>query len=279
MSMLIQKGTRILIQGITTTEGRKHTSNMLECKVEIVAGVTPGRYGQEVMGVPVYDKVSEALKRHKVDVSVIFVPKNAVFSAVTEAIQEGIPFIIIITEGISVTETIKLKNVAQEKGITLLGPGSAGILIPGYCKVGIISNEYVLKGEVGVVTRKKDNDKLICQSLFKEEIGESAIVSLGGDDIIGSGFIEILQLFEEDENTQVVVIGGETKGRLEEDAARYIQESGYSKPVIAYLFEREKNPETAMEKEKLFRDAGVTVVDDIWEIGQIIKEATTEEEE
>ncbi len=278
MSILIKKDTRILIQGITTTEGRQNTSLMLESKAEIVAGVTPGRYGQEVMGVPVYDKVNEALKKHKVDISVIFVPKNFVLSAATESIQEKIPLIIIVTGDIPVTETIKIKNMAQKNGITLIGPGSAGILIPGICKAGIISSEYTLKGVTGVVTRSKKNEKYICQSLFKEEIGESAIVSLGGDDIIGTGFIETLKTFEEDENTQVVIIGGETKGRLEEDAARYIQETGYSKPVIAYLFDREKNIENAMEKEKLFIDAGVTVTQDVWEIGQIIKEATIEEE-
>ena len=279
MSILIQKESRILIQGITTTEGRQHTSLMLESKAEIVAGVSPGRYGQEVMGVPVYDKVSEAVRRHEVDVSVIFVPKNAVLQAAGEAIQEGIPLIIVVTGEIPVTETIKIKNMAQKNKIRLLGPGSSGILIPGRSKAGIISSEYVLKGEVGVITRSKENEKAICQSLYKEEIGESAIVSLGGDDIIGMGFVEALELFGDDDETQVVVIGGETKGRVEDDAARFIKEKGYPKPVIAYIFQRERNPENAREKELLFNEAGVTVVDDIWEIGQIIKESTVEEEE
>jgi succinyl-CoA synthetase alpha subunit len=170
-----------------------------------------------------------------------------------------------------------MKTLAQEKGAIIIEPGSSGLLIPGHCKAGTLSNEYIIKGEVGVITRSKGNEKQICQSLYKEEIGESAIISLGGDTIIGTGYIEILQALEEDENTQVVVIGGETTGRLEEDAARYIQESGYPKPVIAYIFDKDKNPEIAVEKEKMFRDAGVTVVEDIWEIGQIIKEATEEE--
>ena len=278
MSILIERDTRILIQGITTTEGRQHTSLMLESKAEIVAGVSPGRYGQEVMGVPVYDKVSEAVKRHKVDVSVVFVPKNAVLQAVGEAIQETIPLIIIVTGEIPATETIKMKGAAQKKGIRLLGPASAGILIPGRSKAGIISGEYVLRGVVGVVTRSKDAEKQVCQSLYKEEIGESAIVSLGGDDVIGIDFVEVLERFEEDEETQVVVIGGETKGKLEEDAARYIKEKGYSKPIIAYIFHRDRNPEYARNKEVMLSEAGVTVVDDIWEIGQIIKESTVEEE-
>jgi succinyl-CoA synthetase alpha subunit len=278
MSILIKRTSRILIQGITTTEGRQHTSSMLEYKAEIVAGVSPGRYGQEVMGVPVYDKVSEAVKKHKIDLSVIFVPRNAVLSAAEEAIREDIPLIFIITGDIPVTETIKIKNKAQEKNIMVVGPGSAGITVPSEGKVGVIINEYVSKGEVGIITRTRGNENLICQSLYKEEIGESAIVSLGGDEIIGTGYIEILKMFENDENTQVVVIGGEAKGRLEEDAARYLQESGYSKPVIAYIFNREKNEEIANTKEKMFREAGVNVVDDIWEIGQIIKDATVEEE-
>ncbi len=277
MSVLIDRTTRILVQGITTAEGRQHTSLMLEYKAEVVAGVTPGRYGQEVMGVPVYDKVSEAVKRHKIDISVMFVPRNSVLNASIEAINENIPLLLIVTGDIPVTETIKIKNAAREKGVTVIGPGSAGILVPDESKAGIISNEYISTGEVGIISRTKDNEKHICQSLYKEEIGVSAIVSLGGDDIIGTGFIEILKMLEDDENTQVVVMGGDTKGRLEEDAARYIQETGYSKPVIAFIFNKENNPDIAAEKEKMFREAGVTVVEDIWEIGQTIKEATIEE--
>jgi succinyl-CoA synthetase alpha subunit len=277
MSILIDKTTRILVQGITTIEGRQHTSLMLENKSEIVAGVSPGRYGQEVMGVPVYDKVSEAVKRHPVDLSVIFVPKNSVLQAALEAMEEGIKTLVIVTGEIPVTETLKMKSFAKKKGVMIFGPGSAGVLIPGVCKVGTLTNEYVLKGEVGVIARTKGNEKKICQSLYKEEIGASAIVSLGGEDIIGMGFDDLLEFFEDDEQTQIVVIGGETAGRMEEDAARYVAESNYPKPVIAYIFDKEKNPETANEKEKALRESGITVVEDIWEIGQIIKESTVEE--
>ncbi len=277
MSIIFKRATRIMVQGITTTEGRQHTALMLESKSEVVAGVSPGRYGQEVMGVPVYDKVSEVVKRHKIDVSVVFVPKNAAASAALEAIQENIPIIIICTAGIPVTETIKIKNSAAQKNCTLIGPGSAGIFIPGQSKAGTVSNEYIMNGDVAIVARSIGNEKKLCQSLFKEELGESAVISLGGADIIGTGYIEILQAIEEDENTEIVVIGGETKGRLEEDAARFIKDSGYSKPVIVYIFGREANPTGAQEKEQLFQDAGVMVVEDIWEIGQIIKESTVEE--
>jgi succinyl-CoA synthetase alpha subunit len=277
MSILLKKDTRVLVQGITTMEGRQHTSLMLENKVEVIAGVSPGRYGQEVMGVPVFDKVSEAVGRHPADLSVIFVPKNAVLQAAIEAVEAGIPDIIIVTGEIPVTETIKIKSSAEKKGAMVIGPGSAGVLVPGVGKVGTLSNEYVLKGDVGVIGRTRGNEKKLCQSLYKEEIGESVIVSLGGDDIIGSGFTDILELFGEDEKTQIVVIGGENTGRLEEDAARYIQEQSFAKPVIAFIFDKEKNPTSAAEKEKMFREAGVTVVEDIWEIGQIIKESTVEE--
>lgn len=277
MSILLTKETRVLVQGITTMEGRQHTSLMLENKVEVVAGVSPGRYGQEVMGVPVFDKVSEAVGKHPADLSVIFVPKNAVLQAAIEAVEAGIPDIIIVTGEIPVTETIKIKTSAEKKGAMVIGPGSAGVLVPGVGKVGTLSNEYVLNGDVAVIGRTKGNEKKLCQSLYKEEIGESVIVSLGGDDIIGSGFTDILELFAEDEKTQIVVIGGENTGRLEEDAARYIQEQAFAKPVIAYIFDKEKNPATAAEKEKMFREAGATVVEDIWEIGQIIKESTVEE--
>jgi succinyl-CoA synthetase alpha subunit len=277
MSILLKRASRILVQGITTTEGRQHTSLMLESKSEVVAGVSPGRYGQEVMGVPVYDKVSEAVKRHRVDLSIIFVPKNSVLSAALESINGGIKLIIICTGEIPVTETLKIKKAAQEKDCTVLGPGSAGIFVPGESKAGIISSEYVLTGDVAVITRTAGNEKKICQSLFKEELGESAVISLGGEDIIGSGYVEMLNELDGDPKTEVIVLGGETKGRLEEDAARFIQESGYAKPIITYLFDREVDASTAAEKERLLREAGVTVVDDIWEIGQIIKEATVEE--
>jgi len=277
MSSIIDRSTRILVQGITTTEGRQYTSQMLEYKAEVVAGVSPGRYGQEVMGVPVYDKVNEAIKRHRVDASVIFVPKNAVLSAACEAIDQGIPLIIIITRGIPVTDTIKIKTRAQKKGATVLGPGSAGILIPEVSKAGIISTEYVTKGVAGVITRSAGNEVPVCQSLYKEEVGESAIVSLGGEEIIGTGYVEILQEMEKDDSTQVVVIGGEVKGKLEEDAARYIKDSSYSKPIIAYIFNRELNHKASEQKIEMFKKSGVTVVEDIWEIGQIIKESTVEE--
>jgi len=265
------------VQGITTTEGRQHTALMLESKSEVVAGVSPGRYAQEVMGVPVYDKVSEAVKRHRVDLSIIFVPRNAVLSAALDSINEGLKLIIICTDDIPVTETLKIKKAAQEADCTIIGPGSAGILVPGESKAGIISSEYVLPGDVAIITRTAGNEKKICQSLYKEELGESVVISLGGADIIGSGYIEMLEELDEDPRTEIIVLGGETKGRLEEDAARFVQDSGYSKPIIAYLFDTETDPTTAAEKEKLLREAGVTVVDDIWEIGQIIKEATVEE--
>lgn len=278
MSLLIKRPTRILVQGITTTEGRQNTSSMLEYKAEVVAGVSPGKYGQEVMGVPVYDKVSEAVKRHQVDLSVVFVPKNAVVNAVLEAAGEHIPLIIVCTEGISVPETLKLKNQAREEGSTILGPGSTGILVPGETKAGFVSGEYVQKGEVAVVARTMGNENKLCQSLYKEELGESIVVSLGGGDIIGTGYVEVLEELREESNTEVVVIGGELTSRLEEDAARFISESDYPFAVLAYLFDREKNPEAAQEKERVLREAGVTVADDIWEIGQIIKEAMEMEE-
>jgi len=276
MAILLNRETRVLVQGITTIEGRQNTNLMLEYKSEIVAGVSPGKYGQEIMGVPVYDKVSEAVKKHKIDMSVIFVPRSAVLSASIESINARIPIIVIITDDVHVTEIIKIKKLAEENGVMILGPGSSGILNPGTSKVGSISNEYTLKGNAGVITRTKGNENFICQSLFKEEIGESTIVSLGGGDIIGTGYIEILKMFENDDETEVIVIGCETKGRMEEDAARFIKGSRYSKPILAYIFDKEKNSEIAIEKEKIMWDAGVTVVDDIWEIGHLIEESTEE---
>lgn len=277
MSLIIKRPTRILIQGITTTEGRQNTSSMLEYKAEVVAGVSPGRYGQEVMGVPVYDKVSEAAKRHSIDASIVFVPRNAVVNAVLESLEEKIPLVIVCTEGMSVTEILKLKNKARAEGCMLLGPGSAGILNPGESKAGIISTEYAQKGEIAVIARTIGNENKLCQSLYKEELGESLVISLGGGDITGTGYVEILETLKDHPDTEAVVLGGEVSSRLEEDAARYIQETDYPLAVLAYIFDAEKNPETAQEKERVLREAGVTVVDDIWEIGQIIKEATEEE--
>lgn len=276
MSILINRRTRILIQGITTSEGRRYTSAMLEYKAEIVAGVSPGRYGQEVMGVPVYDKVSEALKRHGIDVSIIFVPKNSATDAAREAIESGIKLVIIVTGGIPVTETLKLKNMAREKGATLIGPGSSGILVPDETKAGKIEIEYVLPGSVAVITRTAGRENEIMKSLYKEEIGESIIVSLGGEMIVGTDYVDVLYELKDDPKTQAIVIGGEIGGKMEEDAARFVKETKYQKPVLAYLFDSETNPDAANEKINLFSKAGITVVEDIWEIGQLIKESTVE---
>jgi len=276
MSILINRRTKILVQGITTSEGRRYTSSMLEYKAEIVAGVSPGRYGQEVMGVPVYDKVNEAIKRHDIDVSVIFVPKNPAADAAREAIENGIKLVIIVTGGIPVTETLKLKNMARENNAALLGPGSSGILVPGETKAGKIEIEYVLPGSVAVITRTAGRENEIMKSLFKEEIGESVIVSLGGEMIVGTDYVDVLTELKDDPKTQAIVIGGEIGGKMEEDAARFVKDTKYPKPVLAYLFDSDTNPDAANEKINLFSKAGITVVEDIWEIGQLIKESTEE---
>ena len=235
MSILVDSETRLLVQGITGSEGSFHTKRMLQYGTEVVAGVTPGKGGQEVEGVPVYDSVDEALKEHpEINASIIFVPARFAPDAILEAADARIPLIVTITEGIPVHEMLRVYHLLKLYGVRLIGPNCPGVISPGKAKVGIMPGEVFTPGPVGIVSRSGTLTYEIASHLSRAEIGQSTVVGIGGDPIVGSSFVDILELFAEDPETELVVLVGEIGGTAEEEAARFAAEN-LKKPMVAYI--------------------------------------------
>ncbi|HDN80385.1 MAG TPA: succinate--CoA ligase subunit alpha [Chloroflexi bacterium] len=286
MSILVNKHTRLLVQGITGREGRFHTRKMLEYGTNVVAGVTPGRGGEWVEGVPVFDTVKEAIKATEPNTSIIYVPAPFAPDAIYEAADAGIPLIVCITEGIPVQEMIKVKNYLKEKGVRLIGPNCPGVITPGEAKVGIMPGHIHIPGPVGVVSRSGTLTYEVVNALTRRGLGQSTAVGIGGDPVIGTDFIEILSMFEEDPQTEAVVLIGEIGGRDEERAAEFIA-SEMTKPVVAFVAGRTAPPGkrmghagaiieggtgTAQEKIAAFEAVGVKVASHPEEVSEIIEE-------
>jgi len=234
MSILIDERTRVLVQGITGGEGSFHTRRMIEYGTRIVAGVTPGKGGSSLDGVPIYNSVEEVVSRDQIDASVIFVPARFAPDAIIEAADAGIGLIVCITERIPMHEMLKVYHMLRHRGTRLIGPNCPGLISPGKAKLGIMPGDVFTPGPVGVVSRSGTLTYEIAAQLSRVGLGQSTVVGIGGDPIIGSSFIDILKLFEEDPETELVVLVGEIGGRDEEEAAEFIsQEMG--KPVIAYI--------------------------------------------
>lgn len=246
MGILVNKDTKVIVQGITGRQGQFHTKLMLEYGTKIVAGITPGKGGTEVQGIPVYDTVAEAVHEHKANASIIFVPAPLAASAALEALEGGIKVIVIITEHIPVRDTIKVVSYAKHLGATIIGPNTPGIITPGECKIGIMPHHVFKPGNVGIVSRSGTLSYEIAASLTRSGIGQSTCIGIGGDPIVGMNFVDVLRLFEEDPHTEAVVIVGEVGGNLEEVAAEYIVKEGYSKPVVAFIAGRHVPPEKRM---------------------------------
>lgn len=276
MSIIINRGSRVIVQGITGNEGRFHTASMLSYGTQIVAGVTPGKEGQQVEGVPVYDTVAVAVNGHRADTSILFVPARSARDAVLEAIEAGITNLVVITEGIPQRDAIEFVARAEKRGsITIIGPNCPGIISPGHrIKVGIMPDHIFSPGGVGIVSRSGTLTYEIAWHLSHADLGQSTCVGIGGDAIIGLDYIKILDMFRDDEETESVVLIGEIGGNAEELAARYIAETEYAKPVVAYIAGRLAPPGkrmghagaivmgdsgTAESKAKAFTDAGVSV--------------------
>lgn len=247
MSILINENTKVIVQGITGRDGSFHTKEMLKYGTKIVAGVTPGKKGTYVENVPVYNTVEEALKETGADTSVIFVPAQFAPDAIYEAIDTGINLIICITEGIPIHEMIKVIHYlkSSKKNARLIGPNCPGIISPGKCKVGILPSRIFKKGNIGVVSRSGTLTYEIVYHLSSANFGQSTVIGLGGDPILGSTFIDILQLFEEDDQTEAIVLIGEIGGSDEEEAAKFIKEN-ISKPVVAFIAGKTAPPEKRM---------------------------------
>jgi succinyl-CoA synthetase alpha subunit len=234
MSILIDEQTAVLIQGITGSEGSFHTQRMREYQTQVVAGVTPGKGGGSLDGIPIYDTVLEAATRHRVDATAIFVPARYASDAILEAIDAGIPLIVCITEGIPLHQMLQVYEIVSSRGVRLIGPNCPGLLSVDRSKIGIIPDHIFCPGPVGVVSRSGTLTYEIVDQLTKAGIGQTTAVGIGGDPVIGSSFTDILELFEDDPETRLVVMVGEIGGSDEEQAAEFISEH-MSKPVIAYI--------------------------------------------
>lgn len=286
MGILVNKDTRVMVQGITGREGRLHARMMLEYGTKVVAGVTPGKGGETVEGVPVFNTAREVLKEFAVDASILFVPAAHAKDALIEACDAGIKLIACITEGIPVHDVIKAGAYLKERGTTLIGPNTPGIIVPGECKIGIMPGYIFRKGLVGIASRSGTLTYEAVYQLTKEGIGQSACIGIGGDPVTGLSFVDVLRLFEGDPETERVLMIGEIGGTSEEEAAEFIKKM--SKPVFAYIagisapFGKRmghagaiisSGDGAAMEKIESLKGAGVTLIRNPARIGRTVAEA------
>ena len=234
MSILVDKATRLLVQGITGGEGSFHTQRCIEYGTKVVAGVTPGKGGNQILGVPVYNNVERAVAETEANASIIFVPPAFAADAIMEATDASIPLIVCITEGIPVMDMVKVHSYLKGKSTRLIGPNCPGVISPGKCKVGIMVGEIHLPGNVGVVSRSGTLTYDVVAQLTGLGIGQSTCVGIGGDALPGSTFVDILKLFNVDNDTKAVVLVGEIGGTFEQEAAEFIK-GEMTKPVVAFV--------------------------------------------
>lgn len=232
--MIVDAQTRVIVQGITGHQGRAHTKAMLEFGTDVVAGVTPGRGGDRVEEVPVYDSVREAVEQHDADASVMFVPAPAAKDSALEALEAGVKVVVLITEHVPVHDAMVVAQFARLKGATVIGPNCPGIAVPGRTKLGIMPNQIFLEGSVGVVSRSGTLTYEVVNSLTEAGLGQSTCLGIGGDPVVGMSFVDALRRFEEDDRTDEVVLIGEIGGSAEEEAAEFIR-AHVGKPVVAYI--------------------------------------------
>jgi len=234
VSILVDKGTRLLVQGITGGEGSFHTQRCIEYGTKVVAGVTPGKGGNQILGVSVYNSVERAVAEAETNASMVFVPPAFAADAIMEAIDVGVPLIVCITEGIPVMDMVKVHSYLKGKATRLIGPNCPGVISPGKCKVGIMVGEIHLPGNVGVVSRSGTLTYDVVAQLTSLGIGQSTCVGIGGDALPGSTFVDVLKLFNADEDTEAVVLVGEIGGTFEQEAAEFIRDE-MTKPVVAFV--------------------------------------------
>jgi succinyl-CoA synthetase alpha subunit len=234
MAIIVDRETRLVVQGITGREGSFHTLRNREYGTNVVAGVTPGKGGRDVEGIPVFDTVRQAVAETSANTSMIFVPARFAADAIYEAVDAGVTTVITITEGIPAHDMLRVYNHVRPRGVTLIGPNCPGVLSPGKANVGIIPAEIFREGGVGLVSRSGTLTYQIGHELTQLGVGQSTIVGIGGDPVVGSSFIDVLSRFEADAETELVVMVGEIGGAEEEKAAAYI-EAEMTKPVVAYI--------------------------------------------
>ncbi len=287
VGIVVGSDTRVLVQGITGVQGSLHTKLMLEYGTRVVAGTSPGKGGGAVFGVSVYDSVGGALKDHVVDASIVFVPAPFALDACLEALEADVKLVVVVTEHVPVRDAVELMAFAKQRNAVVIGPNSPGIITPGKCKVGIMPGHVFSAGRVGLISRSGTLTYEIAAGLSRLGVGQSTCLGVGGDAVSGLNFLDALRLFGEDAGTDAVVLVGEIGGNLEELAAKFLVESGFEKPVVAYVAGRTAPAEKrmghagaivsggaggALRKIAAFEAAGVRVAVKPSDAGRLVQE-------
>ena len=286
MSIIVNKDSKVLVQGFTGSEGTFHSEQMIEYGTNIVAGVTPGKGGMTHLDIPVFNSVSEAVNQLEINTSIIFVPPMFAADAIMEAVQSNIKTIVAITEGIPTSDMIKVKAYIKDKSVVLIGPNCPGIITPEEAKIGIMPGFIFKKGRVGIVSKSGTLTYEAADQVVKSGYGISTAIGVGGDPIIGTSLLDSLKLFMDDPETDIIVLIGEIGGQLEIEAATWVKSSGNKKPVVGFIA-GETAPkgrkmghagaiiggkdDTASAKKSIMRDCGISVVDSPAEIGSNVQ--------
>lgn len=288
MSILVNKNSKVLVQGFTGTEGTFHATQMIEYKTNLVGGVTPGKGGSKHLDKPVFNTVADCVKSTGADVSIIFVPPAFAADAIMEASEAGIKLVVCITEGIPVQDMVKVKNFLQGKTTRLIGPNCPGVITAGECKVGIMPGFVFKQGRIGIVSKSGTLTYEAADQVAKAGLGISTAVGIGGDPIIGTTTKEAVELFMNDEGTDAIVMIGEIGGGMEAEAANWIKSNGNKKPVVGFIAGQTAPPgrrmghagaivggadDTAAAKMKIMGECGIHVVNSPADIGKKMAEA------
>ncbi|MFO8061267.1 MAG: succinate--CoA ligase subunit alpha [Bacillota bacterium] len=287
MAILIDDKTKVLVQGITGHQGTFHTELMVKYGTRVVAGTSPGKGGQEVSGVPVYNTVDQAVQSHGPNASVLFIPAPFVKDAAFEAIAAGVELVVIITEGVPLHDAMEVMAFAEQGGVRVVGPNTFGVITPGRCKIGIMPGHAFARGHIGLVSRSGTLSYEIAESLSSAGLGISTAIGMGGDRVVGLNFVDVLKGFEHDEETQAAVLVGEIGGVAEEEAAEFIKTM--QTPVAAYLAGRSAPPGRRMghagaivqgdrgnyaSKKRALEEGGALVADLPWEVSGLVRKMT-----
>lgn len=284
MAVIVDKNTRVVVQGATGNQGAFHTGQMKAFGTNLVGGISPGKAGQDVHGVPIFDTVFAAVEKTDANASIVFVPAPFAKDAAFEAILAGVKVLVLIPEHIPMQDAIEIMDLARRHGVRVIGPNTFGIISPGQCKMGIMPNQIYRPGPVGVVARSGTLSYEIAFNLTNQGLGQTTVIGMGGDRVIGTGFVDALELFEADPDTQAVVMVGEIGGIAEEIAAEYIKTM--SKPVVCYLAGKaapkgkrmghagaiiEGNRGTFESKVEALTAAGADVAQFPWEVPELVQ--------